>query len=127
MGFAFFRRFSVPCSFNDWTHQTLAEYEPRCEKACAVCAIKDWVEHRAKVYLFAESNSKNIPKYFYHGDQDTSASMNDNDAEETIERISIDGHQHLDASPVLLYNGHFCFGPKNEINDLRHVDRYAQR
>ena len=92
MGFASFRRFSVPCSFNDWTHRTLAEYRPRCEKACAVCAIKDWVEHRAKVYLFAESNSKTtLAKYFYHGDQDTSASMNDNDAEETIERISIAG------------------------------------
>ena len=72
MGFAFFRRFSVPCSLNDWTHRTLAEYRPRCEKACAVCAIKDWVERRAKVYLFAESNSKTtLANYFYHGDQET--------------------------------------------------------
>ena len=107
MGFAFFRRFSVPCSFNDWTHRTLEEYRPRCEKACAVCAIKDWVEHRAKVYLFAESNSKTtLANYFYHGNQETfdSGDHGDNDAEEATERSSIDG-QHLDANPYSCTTG----------------------
>ena len=116
MGFAFFRRFSVPCSFNDWTHRTLAEYRPRCEKACAVCDIEDWVERRAKVYSFAESNSKTaLANYFYHGDQETfdSGDHGDNDAEETTERISTDG-QHLDANPILMHNGHFCLAQRTK-------------
>ena len=65
MDFSFFRRNSVPCSVNDYTHKTLAEYVPRCEKTCAVCAVKDWIENRAEEYLFAEATSKTtLAKYF---------------------------------------------------------------
>ena len=35
---------------NEYTHKTLAEYVPRCEKTCAVCAVKDWIEDLAEVY-----------------------------------------------------------------------------
>ena len=49
MSHAFFWHFSVPLSPNDWTKRTLEDYVPRCEKACAICARKDWIENLGRV------------------------------------------------------------------------------
>ena len=127
MGFSILRRDSVPCSVNDYTHKTLAEYVPRCEKTCAVCAVKDWIENRAEVYLFAEATSKTtLAKYFYGGGRQTIGASSDGDVEDIAEDHCIDG-EHFDAGLLLMRDEHFCFGPKAQINDLLHVDIYAQR
>ena len=47
--FQFFRLHSVPSSFNDWTTKATQQAELRREEACAVCAVKDWLENRYPV------------------------------------------------------------------------------
>ena len=42
--FQFFRLHSVPSSCNDWTTKATQQAELRREEACAVCAVKDWLE-----------------------------------------------------------------------------------
>ena len=55
---AFFARYSVPGSpTNDWTDRAAEAAVPRRQEACVVCAVKDWVEKRFPVYLFAEPTS----------------------------------------------------------------------
>jgi hypothetical protein len=50
--FQFFRLHSVPGSCNEWTAKAREEAQLRREEACAVCAVKDWLENRHPVYLF---------------------------------------------------------------------------
>ena len=65
-GFQFFRKHSVPYSFNDWTTKAMKEARPRQEQACAVCAVKDWLENRAEVNLFQEATgTATWKKQFY--------------------------------------------------------------
>ena len=64
--FQFFRLHSVPSSCNDWTMKATQKAELRREEACAVCAVKDWLENRYEVYLFAEATSTTTwMKHFY--------------------------------------------------------------
>ena len=49
-----FRFYCVPGSVNEWTSKAHGSLEPRREEACAVCARKDWLNNRFKVYLFQE-------------------------------------------------------------------------
>ena len=55
--FQFFCVFSVPGSFNVWTPKAHEKAEPRREEACAICAVKDWLENRHDVCLFKEASS----------------------------------------------------------------------
>ena len=56
MNFSFFQCFSIPGSgATGWTEgQSLVTAEQRREVGCAVCARKDWLEHRYRVYLWRE-------------------------------------------------------------------------
>ena len=55
---AFFARYSVPGSpWNDWAERAAEAAVPRRRETCVVCAVKDWVEKRFPVYLFAEPTS----------------------------------------------------------------------
>ena len=64
--FHFFRLHSVPGSFNDWTTKATQHAELRREEACAVCAVKDWLENRYPVYLFQESTSTTTSVSYTH-------------------------------------------------------------
>ena len=86
------------------------EYEPRREEACAVCAVKDWLENRHQVYLFQEATGATTwrHRYFHAADDE------EMDADEDGE-----GHRACDnAKPAARGNllvqddGTFCFGPK---------------
>ena len=70
----FLRLHSVPSSFNDWTMKATQHAELRREEACAVCAVKDWLENRYRVYLFQEStNTTTWFQYFgFAADAETS-------------------------------------------------------
>ena len=51
---AFFHRYSIPeSSGNDWC-RTVDKAVPRRMEACAMCAVKDWIKNRKRMYLFAK-------------------------------------------------------------------------
>ena len=55
---AFFHRFSIPGSHvNDYC-RSFDKAVPRRMEACAICAVKDWIEHRTRMYLFAEPDGR---------------------------------------------------------------------
>ena len=87
--FSFFQQHSVPGKPNDWTEDTYTKAVPRREVACAVCAVKDWLEHRFSCYLFQEAEAAD-----FNG------------------RLS-------------KYNGNFCFGPAQKIDEILSVEAYA--
>ena len=93
--FRFFSCYSVPSSRNDWTSKTATCYRPRGERACAICAVKDWLEARFRIYLFAEPDGETTAKeYWYSADGEGTG-------DETSERATL-----------LTHNGHLCLGPK---------------
>ena len=53
---AFFHLFSIPGKPNDW-NKDVHKAVPRRMEACAICAVKDWIENRSPMYLFAEPDS----------------------------------------------------------------------
>ena len=65
---AFFSRYSIPGSNkNDWTDR-FAEAVPRRQEACVVCAVKDWVEKRFPVYIFAVPTSSTTWNQYLRGE-----------------------------------------------------------
>ncbi len=67
-GFRFFRKPSVPNSFNDLTSKAATEARPREEQACALCTVKGWQENRAEMYLFKKATgTTSWKKQFYAG------------------------------------------------------------
>ena len=63
--FSFFQSYSVPSTLNDWSDKTLTHCRPRQLEACAVCAIRDYAEHRFEMYLFKEPTGKTTFKKFF--------------------------------------------------------------
>ena len=75
-------------SCNDWTKRTLDDYVPRCEKACAICARKDWIENRARVFLWDEATgSKSRSRFFY---KEAEAPERENDEDEGAAALNVD-------------------------------------
>ena len=71
--FQFFRLHSVASSCNDWTSKASSgSAQPRREEACAVCAVKDWLENRFEVHLFQESTGTTTwaKLFFATGDEE---------------------------------------------------------
>ena len=119
--FQFFRKHSVPSSCNEWTHKATREAKPRREEACAVCAVKDWLENRFPVLLFTEATGTTTwSKFFFATGEDDGGHA---DPEEECSSSS-DG-KHL-ARDVLLVddNGTFCAGPRDKVNAILAVERY---
>ena len=54
---AFFHRFSIPNGINDYC-KNIDKAVPRRMEACAICAVKDWIENRQEIYLFAKPTGR---------------------------------------------------------------------
>ena len=78
--FQFFRIHSVPSSCNDWTARAAEKAELRREEACAVCAVKDWLEQRHAVYLFQEGTCTTTWQRAFYAAEDQGASDEESDA-----------------------------------------------
>ena len=82
--YQFWRLHSVPASKNDWTMSATRHAERRREEACAVCAVRDWLENRFQVYPFQQATGTTSMRQHCCGS--TSAvngdSSDDNDEEE---------------------------------------------
>ena len=122
--FSFFQCFSVPESGGiQWTEQqSIQTAVPRQEIACAVCARKDWIEHRYRVYLWQEPVSSTM-------EQETSTEpQNASGAEETgaVPRQDHLVNEDEDAPKVFTKrDGCFCFGNAHKINKLLNTQLYA--
>ena len=79
--FQFFRLHSVPASCSEWTHKATQEAELRREEACAICAVKDWLENRFRVYLFKEAAATTTWSNFFFAAGSDSSSQVDCDEE----------------------------------------------
>ena len=124
--FQFFRQHSVLCSGNDWTMKATTEAVPWREEACAVCAVKDWLENRAEVYLFQEaSGTTTWAKQFYAIDDGGDGGMAD---EEDGGQASASTSQHSAPRTLLVADdGKFCLGPKEKVHPILDVQRYVAR
>ena len=109
---SFFQCFSVPNSgAMEWTKDgNIQKAEPRQEVGCAICARKDWIEHRFQVYLFREPE-----KEAQEPDQDELIQSEPD--EET-------GRQEL--HPRTRNDGSYCLGDAEAVNKLLATNRYAQ-
>jgi hypothetical protein len=95
--------FSVPgsCSLH-WNHpEAIAVARARCEVACVVCARKDWLENRYRVYLWREATDKRTLSELRHTDSGTSTFLTCGDA--------------------------LCFGSRGKINEHLSTDGYMDR
>jgi len=122
--FQFFRLHSVPSSLNEWTHKATQEAKLRREEACAVCAVKDWLENRFPVHLFKEATGTTTwAKFFFAGGEDDGGH-----ADPDEECSSSSGGKHP-ARGVLLVDesGIFCVGPRDRVNAILAVERYVSQ
>lgn len=108
--FQFFRLHSVPSSVNDWTMKATQSATLRREEACAVCAVKDWLENRYPVDLFeAATGTTTWQKHFF-------AAADEDVHEEEDEEVPKPSGDVRPARGTLLVDdaGVFCFGPKEK-------------
>ena len=125
--FQFFRLHSVPSSVNDWTHKAALNAKPRREEACAVCAVKDWLENRYQVFLFTEATGTTTwAKFFFATGEYYNEHANPEDDNEHAGEDD-NGHAVHRTCGILLVdeNGTFCAGPRDKVNDILAVGRYV--
>ena len=100
---AFFSRYSVPCSLNDWSRRTSAA-QPRRQKACAICAVKDWLERRVEIYLFAAPDAVTTKSELFYG-----CDVPDNDEEDDTDSPK---------QRLLAKQGKLCAGPAEKVDRI---------
>ena len=96
---------------------------PRREEACAVCAVKDWLENRHPVYLFQTPTGATTTwrQYYYQTEVDDVCA--EEDAEENC---PASGEPHPARGALLVTgDGAFCFGPKERVHAILDVQRYV--
>jgi hypothetical protein len=113
--FAFFQTHSVPGSgINDWTSHAASNAVPRREEACVICAVRNFVEKRFRVYLW-----KTIDSNCRETEDEVAAQEQDSESE--------DPHHVHDNSKNnrLLQDADGCFylGPAELVHE--HLDVYA--
>ena len=120
-GYQFFRLHSVPSSVNDWTMKATTKAVHRREEACAICAMKDWLENRHEVYLFQEGTQTTTwRRHFYASGDEEPDDVDDGEDEENAS-----GGKHSAHGTLLVEdNGIFCLGRKEKINAILDVHRY---
>ena len=108
---AFFSRYSVPCSLNDWSRRTSAA-QPRRQKACAICAVKDWLERRVEIYLFAAPDAVTTKSELFYG-----CDVPDNDEEDDTDSPK---------QRLLAKQGKLCAGPAEKVDRILSVYNYIK-
>ena len=104
--------------------RTLKDYAPRCEKACAVCVRKDWIENRARALLWDEATGTTSCSAVFYEVEAQAVERESGEVESAtaaaagarqlkgrlLTRESVDGKTC------------FCFGPKSQIDKMLHVN-----
>ena len=90
---------------------------PRCEAACAICAQKDYLEHRHKISLFGEAPSSCISEAHIHND----AEEQDQDSNEMGRN-----HQPIAYSMVKQHGVYYIQSPE-QMQAFMNVERYMER
>ena len=119
--FQFFRKHSVPSSWNEYTAKSHESAQPRREEACAVCAVKDWLENRYAVYLFQDGTNTTSWSRFFYGTHDEEKHELEEDGDDTR---NDSGAQIPSGQLLVSDDGVFCFGPKKKIHEILNVQRY---
>ena len=87
------------------------EEVPRCEAACAVCARKDWLEHRHKLRLFAKPPQNAVS-------EDAGADHDSTEEERSGAR---------QPAGKLKRHGEYYIQSPEQVHKFLDVNRYAQR
>ena len=95
--------YSVPGTCNmKWSHpDSTVAATPRAEVACVVCARRDWIEQRFRVYLWREADGST--------------------------RLSELTHAPKGKEEMLTSGGHLCFGNRDVVNEYLDAAKYAER
>ena len=123
---AYFHRYSIPESHQiDYT-RNLDEAVPRRMEACAICAVKDWIEHRYRVYLFAAPDGKR--SYVYKGGHSQGR-----DTSEGIQCYEAEGcNESSDASSLATPGSYYkkgnclCIGHPDKVDKILGVQHYSK-
>ena len=91
------------------------EEVPRCEAACAVCAQKDYLEHRHKLHLFGTAPSA------------CGAVQPADDEASDMGDVSEGGADAGRTGPLLKHCGVYYVQSPTLVHKLLDVDRYSQR
>ena len=114
--FAHFQQYCYPSAKGNYFAE--GEEVPRCEAACAICARKDWLEHRFKLRLFAEPPAATVS-------EDAAAEP---DPEETeLDEDCMRLKSTLRTPAKLRRHGHYYIQSPQLVHQLLDVNRYAQR
>ena len=113
--FAHFQQFCHPGAKGN--HFADNDAVPRCEAACAICAKKDFLEHRHKLNLFAEPPAQNVSELAREGETAT-------------EDIDEEGAPTI-AEPIvrtrLMHKGVYYIQSPEQVHKILDVTRYAKR
>ena len=124
-GVHFFHVHSVPGSCNEWSHRAVTEAEPRREEACAVCAVKDWLENRFAVYLFRPHASTTTWHKRLYGDLCSNGMHIEEDEDEEVDG-SDKAPVRKDGVLLVDVDGVFCVGAKEKVHLFLDVQRYIK-
>ena len=114
--FSHFQQYCYPGAKGNYFAE--GEEVPRCEAACAICARKDWLEHRFKLRLFAEPPTAPVS-------EDAAAEL---DAEqEELDEDCKRSEATARTSAKLTRHGHYFIQSPQLVHQFLDVNRYAQR
>ena len=110
--FAHFQQFCHPGAKGNYFANT--EEVPRCEAACAICARKDFLEHRHKLRLFAKPPAVTVSE---------SAGAEDDPTDEEGHPAAAKPSTHA----LLKHHGTYYIQSPEQVHKILDVARYAQR
>jgi len=111
---AFFSRYSVPCCLNDWSRRVSAA-QPRRQQACAICAIRDWLERRVEMYLFTAADGTTTKTNVFYGSN-------------AFGGVHIDEEDEANSPKqrLLTKRGKLCAGPAEKVDKILSVYNYIK-
>ena len=116
--FARLQQYCRPCTGGNFFAD--AEEVPRAEAACAVCARKEWLEHRYKLSLFGDAPPAAVSQRGAEedGDADEGGPQEDDDAalDKPILRRTLVKHK-----------GIYYVQSAEKVHEFMNVERYAKR
>ena len=95
---------------------------PRCEAACAICAGKDFVEHRYKLNLFSEPPDA-VAHKLHQGDGVHSGGESDGEAGTALLSLSNPASHRT----LLQHRGVYYLQSPQAVHQILDVERYSKR
>jgi len=119
--FARFQQYCRPCTGGNFFAD--AEEVPRAEAACAVCARKDWLEHRYKLSLFGDPPLAAVTQ---RGAQEDGDADGDGLADAAVAQR---GAQEDDKTrrTLVKHKGIYYVQSAEKVHEFMNVERYAKR